>query len=99
LGFARETRPFSAHLTVARLRDGTPPDEVRLVGEAVQRRRVGELGRQPVNQLALMRSELFPTGPRYTRLSAYELGTGQPTYPEVDATEAMAREVGTTETP
>lgn len=81
IGFARETRPFSAHLTVARVRDATPAEEVRLIGEAVQRRRVGELGRQEANRLALIRSELFPTGPRYTRLAEYELGTGQASYP------------------
>ena len=76
-GFARETRQFSAHLTLGRVRDAAPPEEVRAVGEAVQRLRPGAVGEQPVGSIALVRSELFPTGPRYTRLIEYALGSGE----------------------
>ncbi len=86
LGFARETRPFSAHLTVARVRETAPPDDVRLIGEGLQRHRVGDLGEQQVDAIALIRSELFPSGPRYTPLARFALGTGA----RLDAAHAAA---------
>ncbi len=76
LGFAREEkgRGFNPHLTLARAaRDARPPDARRL-GELVQGAAVGDLGRLPVEHIALMRSDLQPGGAVYTRLSLARLG-------------------------
>jgi len=73
LGFAREAREFSAHVTLGRVR--TPrsnPGVAAALGGA------GPFGRQRVDRLALMRSELSPRGPRYTELAAAPLAAGSP---------------------
>ncbi len=66
LGFERDERPFSPHVTVARLRDDS-----RGVGALV--RRLGEeaqagtrFGRFAVHELTVFRSDLLPGGPRYS---------------------------------
>ncbi len=67
LGFASESRPFSAHLTLARVRvpRPNPPLAAALHG--------GVLGRQHVDHAWLMRSELSPRGARYTELARLPL--------------------------
>jgi 2'-5' RNA ligase len=71
LGFPREMRPFSAHVTLGRVR--TPRADGRL-GEALARG--APAGRQPVGHVWLMRSELSPRGARYTELAALALAPG-----------------------
>jgi len=67
LGFPPEQRPFTAHLTLARLREGTGPQEARAFGEAFLKQAVAELD-FPVEGVSLMRSQLHPGGAVYTRL-------------------------------
>lgn len=64
LGFERETRPFSPHVTLGRARQ--PRRQPRLA-EVL---RGGGAGRQRVERLSLVQSELSPRGARYTELSA-----------------------------
>jgi 2'-5' RNA ligase len=67
LNFLRETRPFSPHLTLARIKVGE-----RHVGVALAK--VGVLDRPlslaslVVESVVLMKSELQPTGSVYTKL-------------------------------
>ncbi len=67
LSFLRETRPFSPHLTLARIKVGE-----RHVGVALAR--IGvlglpiSLGSLAVESVVLMKSELKPTGSVYTKL-------------------------------
>jgi 2'-5' RNA ligase len=67
LNLAPDTMPFSAHLTLARIKAGH-----HAVGQALVRS--GAMDRPfegtwlPVDAIALMRSELKPTGSIYTRL-------------------------------
>jgi 2'-5' RNA ligase len=73
LGFPPEGRPFSAHLTLARTRDGMRPDERERLAAALQRRvEVPQAGMR-VEAISLMRSELRPEGPRYTRVGEARL--------------------------
>lgn len=61
-GFASEGRPFSAHVTLARVRVPRPnPPLATALHEGV-------LGRQHVDHASLMRSELSPRGARYSEL-------------------------------
>ena len=69
LGFPRESRPFSAHVTLGRLR--TPRPDRRL-GEALAASG-GAFGGQRVTHVSLMRSQLSPGGARYTELAALPL--------------------------
>ena len=73
LGFPTESRAFSPHLTLARLKEPSRA-EVEALRDAVRRDPVGLLGEIGVAEISLMQSELSPRGPRYTRLAQFELG-------------------------
>jgi 2'-5' RNA ligase len=68
LGFDRESRPFSAHVTLGRVR--APRADPRLAGALAAG---GSAGRQRVTHVALMRSDLSTRGARYTELAALPL--------------------------
>jgi 2'-5' RNA ligase len=68
LGFARETRPFSAHVTLGRVR--APGANRPLAGALAAGT---PAGRQAVHHASLMRSDLSPRGARYTELAALPL--------------------------
>ncbi len=75
LGFARETRPFAAHLTLGRVKRDVRPAEQQFVGEMITHAVAGELGGFTVERVSLMKSDLTPRGSIYTRLFAAELPT------------------------
>lgn len=66
-GLAPEARPFSPHLTIARIKEGE-----REVGQILARSGVLDrpvtLGTLPIGTIILMKSELRPSGSIYTRL-------------------------------
>ncbi len=66
-GFPPEGRTLSPHLTVARIKEGQ-----RRVGQALRRSgvmdRLEVLDALPVRTIAMMKSELRPTGSLYTRV-------------------------------
>lgn len=83
IGFPKETRPFSAHLTIGRAKDGrvrriglercgeeSAQDGVRSATEGVKVKRVG----QSVQELTLMSSVLSPKGPSYSVVGKAKLG-------------------------
>lgn len=65
-GFARDDRPFAAHLTLCRLR---PPVDVRPVLAAVP----PFAPRLPVDRVLLFQSHLARAGPTYVELAAFPL--------------------------
>jgi len=73
LGYASENRPFTAHLTLARLREESGVNDRVDFARAVQ----GQAFKPPcnieVNSVVLMRSQLTPRGAVYTRLAEFEL--------------------------
>ena len=74
LGFAREERPFVAHLTLARIREGASPAERRHFGELVGSTAFQDKYPVEVEAVRLMRSQLTPAGAIYTCLSVIGLG-------------------------
>jgi 2'-5' RNA ligase len=69
-GFARDSRPWHAHLTIGRVfdprrwrRDASPA-----LRESVTRAATTRFGTLEVSRLALMRSDLHPSGARYSEL-------------------------------
>jgi 2'-5' RNA ligase len=70
LGFARETRDYVPHLTVARLRDGAA---ARAVARATQPFEETIFGTMPVERLGLYESVLEPDGAKYRRIEDYAL--------------------------
>ena len=73
LGFARESRTFTPHLTLARLRDQATPDERQTLG-----RLVADVGFKTgysleVDSIHLMKSQLTREGAVYSRISSVQL--------------------------
>lgn len=67
LSFLRETKPFSPHLTLARIKMGERHVGVALAKSGVLDRSLS-LGSLAVDSVVLMKSELKPTGSVYTKL-------------------------------
>lgn len=75
LGYPREQRAFSPHLTLGRISRNASPAEVRQIGEALAAHRIGGLGAMQVESVTLYRSELHPSGAVYTPLFIAELSS------------------------
>ncbi len=75
LGFAREARPFVAHLTLARVREDASFEERQKLGQLIANTKF-EATTIPVNAVSLMRSQLTRAGAIYSRLSLVELKNG-----------------------
>ena len=73
LGFSREPRKFTAHLTLARVRDRKSGAALAKVLEANQDRAVGSF---IATSVGLIKSELRPTGAVYTTLVEVPFGGG-----------------------
>jgi len=70
LGFAPENRKFSAHLTLARIKN---MQTGRKVSERVESLEPVSLGRQNVGEVTVFQSELTGKGPIYTALNRGKL--------------------------
>lgn len=72
LGFPTEERPFSAHLTLGRVK--TEDSRVQAqVGEIIQATHVGEIAEWTSTIFSLMQSTLKPSGAEYNALAQIEL--------------------------
>ena len=78
LGFAAERRAFSPHLTVARVRDGTPAGDRRRAAEILDSGWSVPAFAFPVTSLSLIRSTLRPDGAVYDRLASAPLADDSP---------------------
>ena len=74
LGFERERREFSGHVTLGRAR--TPRGRDGLVA-IMREAREQPFGEMEVRRVELMRSDLRPTGPIYTSQREFELSGSQ----------------------
>jgi len=68
LGYQRENRGFSPHLTLGRVSRNAPSQEARQIGDVLDKFKVGFLGATRVREVYLYRSDLRPGGAVYTRL-------------------------------
>jgi 2'-5' RNA ligase len=73
LGFPPESRAFSPHLTLGRVREKASPGERRSLGQAVASSKVASMEPFPVDSLSLMRSTLTREGAVYSRLYSVAL--------------------------
>jgi len=71
-GFAREGRPFSAHVTIGRVRDDASGGGLRAVVAAARLSSVA----QTVRSITLMSSVLSPAGPTYSVVHSAVIGQG-----------------------
>jgi RNA 2',3'-cyclic 3'-phosphodiesterase len=65
LGFSRETRPFSPHITVARVKSGRKRDEIAAFLSHLADESFGTF---QVESVRLKQSVLSPSGPKYSTL-------------------------------
>jgi 2'-5' RNA ligase len=75
LGFPPEARPFTPHLTLARLRETATIHEKQILGSKIAGANMKSNLKIKVRIISLMRSQLTRAGAIYTRLSFAELKT------------------------
>ena len=73
LGFTPESRPFTPHLTLARLRNGTSLDERQRFGQLIASTRFEVSYTIEVDAISLMRSQLTREGAIHSRISSVGL--------------------------
>ena len=66
LGYSREHRPFSAHLTFGRVSRNASAQDVHTIAEILEDIKVGFLGATRLRTVYLYRSDLKPEGAKYT---------------------------------
>jgi 2'-5' RNA ligase len=71
LGIPRETRPFAAHLTLARVPHETPPAERRRVSEQLSTYQIPAQPSITLTDVSLMQSTLGPGGPVYGKIASF----------------------------
>jgi 2'-5' RNA ligase len=70
MGFTREGRGYTPHLTIGRLRSGKGSGGV---AQALEATKECDLGIMAVREICLFRSQLKPTGAEYTKLKVIPL--------------------------
>lgn len=73
LRIERETRPFQAHATVARVKTSIPPRVAKVLQAAPPLHGASQL----VERISLMRSDLHPQGAKYHRLKEFALAKSE----------------------
>jgi len=74
LGFAAESRGFTPHLTLARVRERVSPQERQRLGQFIEDAHFEAEHGIPVDAVHLMRSQLTSGGAIYSRLRSVGLG-------------------------
>ena len=78
LGYEKETRPFSPHLTLGRVNKTISPGERQQLAEVIAKTQVAQLGTVPVHEVILFQSDLLPGGAIYTALARVPLAAAAP---------------------
>lgn len=71
LGFPREERPFTAHLTLGRVRGPRHREQLAVALTSMPTEPLGEM---VLHRIELMKSDLGPGGARYSVLQSFPLG-------------------------
>ena len=73
LGFSRESRAFTPHLTLGRVRDEARPNDRQRLGKLLIDTTFSALHDVDVNEINLIKSQLTPTGPIYSVIGSVKL--------------------------
>jgi len=73
IGIKADHRPFSPHMTIARVRQSAKPETVNLIGRTLSKFRVDPLNEIRIDQVHLYKSDLLPSGPVYSILHTIHL--------------------------
>ena len=75
LGYKSESRAFSPHLTIGRVRDNITSADQQKIRKTLEEIKIDSLGTARVDSVHLYKSELKPTGAVYTKLFSAPLQT------------------------
>jgi 2'-5' RNA ligase len=78
LGYSREKRAFSPHLTLGRVSRNADSREIHRISDVVGNYKLGFLGATRIQEVHLYRSDLQPGGAVYTRLDSAALVSNEP---------------------
>ncbi len=73
LGYDREDRPFSPHLTLGRVSRNANSTDARRISEVLEGYKLGYIGAARIREVILYRSDLYPSGAVYTSIFAGKL--------------------------
>lgn len=73
LGYAREERAFSPHLTLGRVSRNASMQDMKAISHTIEKVRVGFLGATNIEKVHLYRSDLRPSGAVYTHIFSASL--------------------------
>jgi 2'-5' RNA ligase len=68
LGYSKEQREFSPHITMGRVKENSGPSDLLQIGRIMRNKKECEICISEVKELAFIQSELTPTGPVYSEL-------------------------------
>ncbi|GAB1470168.1 RNA 2',3'-cyclic phosphodiesterase [Chloroflexota bacterium] len=68
LGYEKDARPFSPHLTLARIRQGVGTHDIQKISTALAAIQLGRIGTVRVDSVHLYQSDLNSEGSTYTKL-------------------------------
>lgn len=89
INFTPDTRPYSPHLTIGRVKDGLSSTHLAQLGQLLEREQVAaQLATLPVGEISLIKSDLKPTGPVYTKLHGSTLSN----HPEITLPRPVIRD-------
>ncbi len=75
LGYEKEERPFSPHLTIARIKQNLSPNDLHKIRLGLESQQLGNIATGRVDSVHLFKSDLKPTGSVYTKLFSAKLKT------------------------
>ncbi len=73
LGYPPDEKPFSPHLTIARVREQATSEEIQTLRSLLEQKTISHLGTFTIDEIHLYKSDLKPQGPVYTRLASLRL--------------------------
>jgi RNA 2',3'-cyclic 3'-phosphodiesterase len=73
LGFEKEKRPFSPHITLARVGDSANPQEIADFVKSLQKYSYEKSHNVDIDTVYFIRSQLYPAGAVYTTLASIKL--------------------------
>lgn len=68
LGYEKEARAFSPHLTLGRVRQGVPAQDLQKISNILAETQLGRIATVRVDSIHLYKSDLNPEGSVYTKL-------------------------------
>jgi RNA 2',3'-cyclic 3'-phosphodiesterase len=68
LGYSKERRDFTPHVTIGRVKENSDPSDLLQIGRIVGNKKECEICISEVKEIVFIRSDLTPTGPVYSDL-------------------------------